>query len=195
MNSIFRSAEFYSPDAVRTQIKSPVQWLVQTSKILETSRSRVRKSPSIPCANSARSPSLRPTSKAGTAARPGSLPRRCSSGTTWPISPSATAHCEIESPAQTRQTTNDPGGRRCLRRPELPGAPTSQKSSRSKSAPIPSDWSITSASAFTRTRSPPRGQRATFVKYVTDHGPTLPTTALPRAPAPDDEHPAVPAYQ
>ena len=36
MSSIFRSAEFYSPDAVRTQIKSPVQWIVQTSKILET---------------------------------------------------------------------------------------------------------------------------------------------------------------
>jgi uncharacterized protein (DUF1800 family) len=36
MNTIFRSAAFYSPDAVRTQIKSPVQWLVQTSKILDT---------------------------------------------------------------------------------------------------------------------------------------------------------------
>jgi uncharacterized protein (DUF1800 family) len=36
MNTIFRSAEFYSPDAVRTQIKSPVQWVVQTSKVLET---------------------------------------------------------------------------------------------------------------------------------------------------------------
>jgi len=36
MNTIFRSAEFYSHDAVRTQIKSPVQWVVQTSKVLET---------------------------------------------------------------------------------------------------------------------------------------------------------------
>jgi uncharacterized protein (DUF1800 family) len=36
MNAIFRSAEFYSPDAIRSQIKSPVQWVVQTSKVLET---------------------------------------------------------------------------------------------------------------------------------------------------------------
>lgn len=36
MAEIFRSAEFYSPAAIRTQIKSPVQWLVQTSKILGT---------------------------------------------------------------------------------------------------------------------------------------------------------------
>lgn len=36
MAEIFRSAEFYSADAVRTQVKSPVQWLVQTAKILET---------------------------------------------------------------------------------------------------------------------------------------------------------------
>jgi uncharacterized protein (DUF1800 family) len=36
MNQIFRSAEFYSADSVRTQIKSPVQWVVQTSKVLET---------------------------------------------------------------------------------------------------------------------------------------------------------------
>ena len=36
MNLIFRSEEFYSPDAVRTQIKSPVQWVVQTTKVLET---------------------------------------------------------------------------------------------------------------------------------------------------------------
>jgi hypothetical protein len=34
MNQIFRSAEFYSPQAVRTQIKSPVQWMVQTARIL-----------------------------------------------------------------------------------------------------------------------------------------------------------------
>jgi len=32
---IFHSAEFYSQRAVRMQIKSPVQWLVQTSKILD----------------------------------------------------------------------------------------------------------------------------------------------------------------
>ncbi len=36
MNEMFRSAEFYSPDAIRTQIKSPVQWVVQTVKILQT---------------------------------------------------------------------------------------------------------------------------------------------------------------
>ena len=36
MHTIFRSAEFYSPDAVRTQIKSPVQWVVQTTKVLDT---------------------------------------------------------------------------------------------------------------------------------------------------------------
>jgi uncharacterized protein (DUF1800 family) len=40
MRSMFRSAEFYSPDAVRTQIKSPVQWVVQTSKVLETPMAR-----------------------------------------------------------------------------------------------------------------------------------------------------------
>jgi uncharacterized protein (DUF1800 family) len=36
MNEIFHSAEFYSPDCIRTQIKSPVQWVIQTSKVLET---------------------------------------------------------------------------------------------------------------------------------------------------------------
>jgi len=36
MEEILRSEEFYSPAAVRMQIKSPVQWIVQTSKILET---------------------------------------------------------------------------------------------------------------------------------------------------------------
>jgi uncharacterized protein (DUF1800 family) len=35
MEEIFRSAGFYSPAAMRSQIKSPVQWLVQTAKILE----------------------------------------------------------------------------------------------------------------------------------------------------------------
>jgi uncharacterized protein (DUF1800 family) len=40
MNLIFRSAEFYSPDCVRQQIKSPVQWVVQTSKVLETGLAR-----------------------------------------------------------------------------------------------------------------------------------------------------------
>jgi uncharacterized protein (DUF1800 family) len=33
---IFRSREFYSERSYRTQIKSPVQWIVQTSKELET---------------------------------------------------------------------------------------------------------------------------------------------------------------
>jgi uncharacterized protein (DUF1800 family) len=36
MYAMYRSAEFYSPDALRSQIKSPVQWVVQTSKVLET---------------------------------------------------------------------------------------------------------------------------------------------------------------
>ncbi|MEI8342831.1 MAG: DUF1800 domain-containing protein, partial [Verrucomicrobiota bacterium] len=36
MNQIFRSAEFYSAQAVRSQIKSPVQWMVQTAKILDS---------------------------------------------------------------------------------------------------------------------------------------------------------------
>jgi len=40
MSDIFRSAEFYSPDSVRQQIKSPVQWVVQTSKVLETPLAR-----------------------------------------------------------------------------------------------------------------------------------------------------------
>jgi uncharacterized protein (DUF1800 family) len=40
MDHIFRSAAFYSPDAVRTQVKSPVQWVVQTSKLLETPMAR-----------------------------------------------------------------------------------------------------------------------------------------------------------
>jgi uncharacterized protein (DUF1800 family) len=31
----FSSAEFYSDHAMRTQIKSPVQYIVQTSKLLE----------------------------------------------------------------------------------------------------------------------------------------------------------------
>ena len=35
MREIFRSAEFYSPKAVRTQIKSPVQWLVGTAKMFD----------------------------------------------------------------------------------------------------------------------------------------------------------------
>jgi uncharacterized protein (DUF1800 family) len=36
MSTIFRSSEFYSEDSMRTQIKSPVQWVVQTAKILDT---------------------------------------------------------------------------------------------------------------------------------------------------------------
>jgi uncharacterized protein (DUF1800 family) len=36
LRQIFRSAEFYSPAAIRTQIKSPVQWMVETAKLLET---------------------------------------------------------------------------------------------------------------------------------------------------------------
>jgi uncharacterized protein (DUF1800 family) len=36
LNELFTSAEFYSDRAMRAQIKSPVQFLVQTAKILET---------------------------------------------------------------------------------------------------------------------------------------------------------------
>jgi uncharacterized protein (DUF1800 family) len=42
MRQIFGSAEFYSPKAVRTQIKSPVQWLTQTAKICEAQPPRGR---------------------------------------------------------------------------------------------------------------------------------------------------------
>ena len=37
LREIFTSAEFYSDRAMRTQIKGPVQYIVQTSKLLETS--------------------------------------------------------------------------------------------------------------------------------------------------------------
>jgi uncharacterized protein (DUF1800 family) len=36
LRELFSSAEFYSERAMRTQIKSPVQYLIQTSKLLET---------------------------------------------------------------------------------------------------------------------------------------------------------------
>ncbi|MEO8825106.1 MAG: DUF1800 domain-containing protein [Chthoniobacterales bacterium] len=36
LSSIFQSSEFYSKTAYRTQIKSPAQWIVETSKTLET---------------------------------------------------------------------------------------------------------------------------------------------------------------
>ena len=42
MNTIYRSAAFYSKDAIRTQIKSPVQWVIQTSKVLDTSITQPR---------------------------------------------------------------------------------------------------------------------------------------------------------
>ena len=35
LHRIFTSEEFYSPLAVRTQIKSPVQWMVETARTLE----------------------------------------------------------------------------------------------------------------------------------------------------------------
>ena len=35
LHQLFTSAEFYSPAAMRTQIKSPVQWMVQTARELE----------------------------------------------------------------------------------------------------------------------------------------------------------------
>ncbi len=35
LHQLFTSAEFYSPDSMRTQIKSPVQWMVQTARELE----------------------------------------------------------------------------------------------------------------------------------------------------------------
>jgi uncharacterized protein (DUF1800 family) len=40
MYRILRSQEFYSADAVRTQIKSPVQWVIETGKVLETGMPR-----------------------------------------------------------------------------------------------------------------------------------------------------------
>ena len=36
LKTLFRSEEFYSPDIVRNQVKSPVQWLVGTVRVLET---------------------------------------------------------------------------------------------------------------------------------------------------------------
>jgi uncharacterized protein (DUF1800 family) len=36
MREIFASAEFYSSSAIKTQIKSPVQWMVNTSRLLQT---------------------------------------------------------------------------------------------------------------------------------------------------------------
>lgn len=36
VREIFLSSEFYSPAVVRRQVKSPVQWIVQTSRVLET---------------------------------------------------------------------------------------------------------------------------------------------------------------
>ncbi len=36
LRALFRSAEFYEPSVVRTQIKSPVQWLIQTCRTLGT---------------------------------------------------------------------------------------------------------------------------------------------------------------
>ena len=35
LREIFLSEEFYSPKVVRSQIKSPVQWIIQTSRVLE----------------------------------------------------------------------------------------------------------------------------------------------------------------
>jgi uncharacterized protein (DUF1800 family) len=35
LRELFASAEFYSPQAMRTQIKSPVQWMVQTARMLD----------------------------------------------------------------------------------------------------------------------------------------------------------------
>ena len=35
LHQMFTSQEFYSPEAVRTQIKSPVQWMVQTARAME----------------------------------------------------------------------------------------------------------------------------------------------------------------
>jgi uncharacterized protein (DUF1800 family) len=35
MRTILRSEEFYSADAIRSQIKSPIQWFVQTARELE----------------------------------------------------------------------------------------------------------------------------------------------------------------
>ncbi len=36
LKSLFTSAEFSSPAAMRSQVKSPVQWVVQSAKVLDT---------------------------------------------------------------------------------------------------------------------------------------------------------------
>ena len=36
LQAMFRSEEFYAPSVIRTQVKSPVQWLVGTVRVLET---------------------------------------------------------------------------------------------------------------------------------------------------------------
>ena len=36
LRALFTSAEFYSPAAMRSQVKSPVQWVVQSAKVLDT---------------------------------------------------------------------------------------------------------------------------------------------------------------
>jgi len=49
MNEIFRSAEFYSPRAIRMQIKRPVEWTIRNAKVLEASLP-----PTIPMTNALR---------------------------------------------------------------------------------------------------------------------------------------------
>ena len=36
MRRVFLSEEFYAPSVIRSQVKSPVQWIVQTAKVLES---------------------------------------------------------------------------------------------------------------------------------------------------------------
>jgi uncharacterized protein (DUF1800 family) len=49
LNEIFRSEEFYSPRSIRMQIKSPVDWLVNNTKVLQTTLP-----PTVPAANALR---------------------------------------------------------------------------------------------------------------------------------------------
>ena len=76
LHQMFTSQEFYSPAAVRTQIKSPIQWMVQTARTMEIDlppkdRWRWR------CGRWARCRFTRRASRAGTAARRGSVRPLC----------------------------------------------------------------------------------------------------------------------
>ena len=77
LHQIFTSAEFYSPAAMRTQIKSPVQWMVQTARELEITLALAAGRCRRRCGRWGRCPLTRRASRAGTAARRGSALPRC----------------------------------------------------------------------------------------------------------------------